>query len=710
MRLTRTEATAALRSKLLPDHLIGEVLSKRWVDNAIPFGALLLCIVLFSSIVPDFVSMSTVGELARQSSEFGLLALGMSIVVIGGGIDLSIGSLFALTVLACLLQMNVMGWSMWISIPGTLLVGALCGAINGYLVGYLRLRAFLTTLVTLVIYRSIYELIFPRFASAIVANTPDSSAWDFLGAGGFFGVPLSLIIAASIAIVWHIVLSRMRPGWQLMAVGGARRSAHNAGVNVAKTVMMTYVWSGVMCAIAAVLFSARLGSTGSDTGIGQEIGVLTAVVLGGVSLGGGRGSVTKALIGTLIVLCISNSMLRLNVPGSISQIILGSVLIVAVFTDVRWVKNRQRILGRLYVSPTFLALPENPAASQDSSAYALNSKLNNVELIGLNEIEGPEDVILDEQGNLYCGNRFGDIVCFEGPDFKKQRILAHIGGHPLGLAFDKDGNIVTCVGGMGVYRVSMQGEISKVTDETNRSTFSIIDDSRLRLPDDLDIGPDGKIYFSEATTRYEMSSWATDALEGRGNGRIICYDPKTNTTKTILRHLVFPNGICVEPGGESLLFAETWACRISRLFISGPREGQVEAVIENLPGYPDNLNRASDGSYWLALLGMRTDSLDLAMRMPDFRKRMARKVAPDQWLFPNINTGCVVKFTKTGKVVDVLWDSEGLNHPMITSMREHKGYLYLGGISNNRIGRYKLETGNPNWTGTGSYWGGSPNA
>ncbi len=109
-----------------------------------------------------------------------------------------------------------------------------------------------------------------------------------------------------------------------------------------------------------------------------------------------------------------------------------------------------------------------------------------------------------------------------------------------------------------------------------------------------------------------------------------------------------------------------------RYWFDGPNKGKVEPVIDSLPGYPDNINRASDGNYWLALVGMRSPAVDLAFRMPSFRKRMSRRVAQDEWLYPNINTGCVVKFDEQGNILDALWDLKGINHPMITSMREHK--------------------------------------
>jgi ribose transport system permease protein len=95
----------------------------------------------------------------------------------------------------------------------------------------------------------------------------------------------------------------------------------------------------------------------------------------------------------------------------------------------------------------------------------------------------------------------------------------------------------------------------------------------------------------------------------------------------------------------------------------------------------------------------------MAMTMPAFRRRMARRVAGDEWLFPNVNMGCVVHFDENGGVIETLWDRGGENHPAITSMREHRGYLYLGGVTNNRIGRIKLADADPDWTGPESYWG-----
>jgi ribose transport system permease protein len=694
-----------IRYKYLPDHLIGEILAKRWIDNAVPFLALVVLVAVFGAISPGFLSASSITDLGFQVAEFGLIVLGLSIVLMSGGIDLSVASVFTLAVLASLLGTNVQGLSVGLTAFGVVAMGVVCGSINGYLVGYLRLRAFLTTLVTLIIFRSIYDILFLRMSTAIVAGYSDSDLLYFIGTGTVLGIPFSLWVTLVIAVAWHIVLSRMRPGWRLTAVGGARRSAYNAGISVRRTVFFAYVWSGALSALAGFLFAARIGSTGADTGVGLEVSALTAAVLGGNSLGGGRGSVAKAAMGALFVLILSNNLTNFGVSGPVNSTILGCVLIAAVFVDMRWLRNRHKWLSKMYVSPAYLQLPAPPSTTDANSPFALNDKLRSVEIIGLGQIDGPEDVILDRDDNLYCGTRHGDIVRFFGPDHKRHEVFAHIGGHPLGMQFDRDGNLLVCIGGMGLYKVTPSQEVIKLTDETNRSFLSVVDDSRLRLADDLDIAPDGRVYFSEATIRYEQEEWATDALESRGNGRMICYDPRTGTTRTEIHRQVFPNGVCMANDGVSFFYAESWIATINRYYFDGPKKGKIEKVVTNLPGYPDNINRASDGHYWAALLGMRTPALDLALSMPGFRRRMARRVAPDLWLYPNINTGCVIKFDEQGNILDALWDLGGQNHPMITSMREHKGYLYLGGVSNNRIGRYRLPGADPNWTAQDFYWG-----
>jgi len=687
-----------LRYRLWPDKIFGELLQKPWMETAVPLLVLAAVIIFFSMRIDNFISMSNLTDTLRQACELGFIVLGMAIVLIAGGIDLSVGSIFAICNLLALYCVNVFRFGVVPTISITLAVGALLGAVNGFLIGYLRMRAFLTTMVTLIVYKAANDMLNAQIAVDISTNLPNAPIWDFLGTGTIFSFPLVGFIFIIIAVIGHIFLTRLRAGWHLMAIGGNRRSAYNTGLAVKKVVALSYVSSGTFTALASIFYASRLASPGADTGKGYEILVLTAAILGGIRLGGGKGSVTKVILGTLIVLLLSNGMLRMAMSAGSSRVIFASILLLAAVLDIRWFKNRYKAVQELYVSPTYMELPDAPPLMKKSdSPYALNDKLREVELIGLGEIESPEDVVLDTEDNLYCGNRDGDIIRFFAPDYKNREVYAHIGGQPLGLAITGEGIIFVCVGGMGLYRINLDRTVQKVTDETNRSLFSIIDDSRLRLADDLDIAFDGRIFFSEATVRYEMHEWPIDSLEARGNGRIICYEPRTNKTHTVLRNLVFPNGIVMASDGQSLLFAESWACRISRYWFDGPKKGTVETVINDLPGYPDNLNRASDGNYWLAIMGVRSPVFDLAMKHPGFRRRMTKKLPSDEWLAPNLNTGCIIKISEQGKILDAMWDLGGQNHPMITSMREHRGHLYIGGIHNNRIGKLTLQNADQNF-------------
>jgi ribose transport system permease protein len=532
--LTAGDLYARWRYRLIPDHIVGELLSRTWIDSAIPFLILFLSLVIFGSLVPNLLAIGNMSDLSRTTGEYLLIGLGLTIVVMAGGIDLSIGSVFALANLLMLALGGYAEWPLWLAVPGVILAGGIIGLINGVLIGYLRLRAFLTTLVTLIVVRAVVDSLLLSYSRQIGGADIHSAVWDFLAFGDIFGVSASFVVALLLAASAHFCLTRLRPGWHILAVGGSRRAAHNAGIDVRRTVCLTYVLSGMLSAAAGVFYAARLASLGADTGLGLEITLLTAVVLGGTSLGGGRGSVFKTFLGVVIVVIITNGLIRLSLRSGASSLVLGSILILAVAIDVRWLKNRRKVLANAYVAPTYFALPPlQSAAPGSASPYAINDALSFAEPIGLGAVDGPEDVILDRDDNLYCGSRDGDIVRFLAPDHLRREVFAHIGGQTLGLAFDRLGNLLTCVGGMGLYKLTPQREVIKLSDETNRSLFSIIDDSRMRLADDLDIAPDGRVFFSEATIRYEMHDWIIDALEGRGNGRIICYDPRDGSSRTV---------------------------------------------------------------------------------------------------------------------------------------------------------------------------------
>ena len=393
---TWQERLVRLRYQYWPDHWLGEILAKRWTETAIPVLLLAIVVVISGRLINNFYTAGVLADTLRQAGEIGFIVLGMALVMIVGGIDLSVGSMFALTNFCALMLMHVLKWPVPLAVAGTLLCGALLGAVNGVLVGYLRLRAFLTTLITLIIFRSAYEVLSLEYSVQIAGNVPDSVAWEFLGNGTFWGLPTVAWAYAGVAIAGHVMLTRLRIGWHIMAIGGSRRSAYNAGIAVRRTVALSYVVCGVLTAAAGCFFASRLATAGADIGVGMEVLVLTAAVLGGISLGGGRGSVTKALVGTLIVLLITNGLTSLSAPGGINRMVLASILVAAAMIDVRWLKNRQRIISKVYVSPAYQGLPPaQECTATTEGPYRLNNKLRDVTLIGVGRIEAPEDVILD---------------------------------------------------------------------------------------------------------------------------------------------------------------------------------------------------------------------------------------------------------------------------------------------------------------------------
>ena len=682
----------------LPSHRLGDLLAKPWFDTAIPGLILALTAAALLVIMPEILSPRNLVDTFRQVGEVGFITVGLTVVIIAGGIDLSVGAIYGLCSFLSVALIQGMGVPVFVAFPIVVATGGLMGLINGVLIGFFRMRAFLTTLATLIIGRAVLENLSLSYSANILSNNPgDLSLWYFVGENTVAGLPVSLLLLLIVSALTHVVLTRMRIGWHIQAVGGSRRSAHNAGLRVRGTVCLTYVFSGICCGFAGFLYAARLGNPGAEVGNGMEIVVLTAAVLGGNSLGGGRGSVAKALLGTIIVLFITGATVMLGLRSGGTNLVLGLALTFAVIFDTRWVKNRHLLASQFRISPVPFRLPPLPSGLHDGgSVLAANDILAAAEPVAPGKLDGPADIAFDSNDVLYVGSPRGEIVRLFPPDYRRHEVFAHIGGTTLGLAFDTQDTLYACVSGMGLYSVDRHGEPRKRSDQTDGRLLSVADDRRVRFPFAAAIAADGGVFYSEPTTRFDMSDWISDNVEMRANGRLLRYDPVSGKTETVLKDLIFPTGLCIEPSGQSLLFSETWAARVRRLWIDGPRKGSVETVLAQLPGFPAGIDRASDGSYWLALLGVRTPLHDLALESPGFRRHMSQRVAFDEWLYPNINVGLVIKFAPDGTLLASMWDTAGRAHSMVTSAREHKGLLFIGGLLNNRIGQIALgrsETG-----------------
>ena len=178
------------------------------------------------------------------------------------------------------------------------------------------------------------------------------------------------------------------------------------------------------------------------------------MIIGGASVAGGRGTVWRAMLGAIIIFMMTNGLVRIGIPGYITSAVTGIILLVAIGFDVKWAKNRGKVIQKIYVNPALVPLSPSPSIERGSNTpFAQNDRLIDAEAIGLDQVEGPEDVILDRQDRLYGSTRDGNIIRFSGPNFEQREVFAHIGGRRYGMQFDKDENLIVCVGGMGVYGV-----------------------------------------------------------------------------------------------------------------------------------------------------------------------------------------------------------------------------------------------------------------
>ena len=257
-------------------------------------------------------------------------------------------------------------------------------------------------------------------------------------------------------------------------------------------------------------------------------------------------------------------------------------------------------------------------------------------------------------------------------------LIANTGGRPLGLQFDPYGNIVVADARKGLLAISPDRRIHLV-----RSDYQGIP---LRFVADLDIAKDGTIYFSDASQRYGLDDYGLDFYEGQATGRLFSFSPSTGRVEEKLTGLAFANGVAIGPDEEYVLVNETAAARITRLWLKGPKIGQKDTFIENLPGYPDNLSFNGSNIFWVALAGPRSRALESNMGSPFMRKVMYRlqmlglagSAAPDVY-------GCILAINLQGQVVATLQDPGGLKIHTITSVNEKDGLLYLGGLQMDRI-------------------------
>jgi ribose/xylose/arabinose/galactoside ABC-type transport system permease subunit len=275
-----------------------------------------------------FLSVSNILNILLSTSVFGVLAIGMTFVISSAGIDLSVGSILALSgVVGAILTSNL-EWPWWIGILGCLATGAATGAVNGFLITKGAIPPFIVTLGMLGVARGLALVL--SDGVSIYGLAPEMT---WLGQGRPFGVPVPVVVLLLTALVAHVVLAHTRFGIYAQVIGDNEGAARAMGVRVERMKVLLYALSGLLSGLAGLLFAARINSGEPTAGLSYELTAITATILGGTNLFGGRGSVAGTLIGALIMGVLQNGLNLLAVRPFYQQIAIGAVLILAVWLD-----------------------------------------------------------------------------------------------------------------------------------------------------------------------------------------------------------------------------------------------------------------------------------------------------------------------------------------------------------------------------------------
>ena len=320
-----------------------------------------------------------------------------------------------------------------------------------------------------------------------------------------------------------------------------------------------------------------------------------------------------------------------------------------------------------------------PNAPVLAGQYQQNSRLTTIQRLYLGTGFGPEDVALDAQGRIYGGLEDGRIIQLQA-DGSQPRVFADTQGRPLGLSFDQTGNLIVADALKGLLAVNPGGEVKALTTAADGVPFA--------CTNDLDVAADGTIYFSDASSKYPLTKFTLDLLEHQPNGRLLAFDPKTKSTRTILSDLYFANGVAVSPDQSFLLVVDTGMYRVRRVWLSGPKQGQSEIFIDNLPGFPDGISSNGRDRFWLALVTPRDSVFDKLLPHPFLRKVVSRlpaflQPAPKRYAF-------VLGLDLNGRVVDNLQDGSSTCYAEIANAVEHNGTLYFGSIGESTLGSFPL--------------------
>jgi sugar lactone lactonase YvrE len=315
--------------------------------------------------------------------------------------------------------------------------------------------------------------------------------------------------------------------------------------------------------------------------------------------------------------------------------------------------------------------------------FTVNNKLDSFDKLTMGELTGPEAAGSDSNGNLHATSHEGWIVRW-APGQQQAEKWINVGGRPLGIDFDSQGNLWIANAYIGLMKLTPSGQLSTVLTET--------DGVPIQYADDLAVAPNGKIYLSDASTRFSakasnstLAASLLDILEHSDNGRIIEFDPQSNISRVVKSNLTFANGVAADPAGEYIYFAETGEYRVWRMALSGSKAFQSEVIIDNLPGFVDNVHTGQNGRIWLGLTSPRSQLIDDLAGEPFWRK-VIQRFPP--FMRPKILPyGVVIAIDQDGKVLANLQSPSGAVFAT-TGAAESDDYLYVTSLTAPFLARY----------------------
>jgi ribose/xylose/arabinose/galactoside ABC-type transport system permease subunit len=319
------------------------------------FIALILVFIVFSAMSPQFLSTGNIVIMSKHVAINALLAIGMTFVILTGGIDLSVGSIVGMTAMIAgglinegiiLPQLGVIVYPhTWMIIVLSLIVGTLMGAISGFVITRFNVAPFIATLGMLYVARGIAGLRNNGYTFPNLIGRPEfgNTGFPILGAGNFLGINYSIWLMIALTIIAYIITTRLPFGRHVYAVGGNERAAELSGVRISRTKVLVYSISGFCSALVGLIIASQLVAAHPATGESFELNAIAAVVLGGTSLAGGRGSMGGTLIGAFVIGVLGDGLVMMGVSSFWQKVIKGAVIVLAVIIDQVQARMQERI-------------------------------------------------------------------------------------------------------------------------------------------------------------------------------------------------------------------------------------------------------------------------------------------------------------------------------------------------------------------------------